>query len=399
MSVTFIDDLPTEALADQRVFVRVDFNVPLDGDRITDDARIRAALPTIEKVIAEGGRPILASHLGRPKGKVVASMSLGPVAERLAELLEGQDVVFPDDCVGPGVEKLARDLKPGQVLLLENLRFHPGEKAGDPEFAAELAALADTYVNDAFGTSHRAHASMSGITEHFGEDRKAAGYLIAKELKFLGEALAKPDRPFVAVLGGAKVAGKIEVIEALLNKADAVLIGGAMAYTLLKVEGVTVGGSMVEDDRLEEARKILALARRRGAALMLPTDHVVAAGIDAAASDTKIVVGDIPDGLAGFDIGPATAEAFAAKISQAKTVFWNGPMGVFEKSTFATGTKKIAEALEQCQGITVVGGGDSAAAIRLLGLADTVSHVSTGGGASLEFVEGKVLPAIAALEH
>ncbi len=393
MSINIISDLADKAFDGQRVFMRVDFNVPLDGSKITDDARIVAALPTIKHALERGASLILASHLGRPKGKANPALSLEPAAARLSELLR-RDVILPDDCVGDGVRKLASELEPGQVMLLENLRFHKEEKKNDPEFAAQLAALADTYVNDAFGTSHRAHASVVGVAGRFAHARRAAGFLIQRELEFLGSALEEPKRPFVAVLGGAKVSDKIGVIRALLKKADAILVGGAMAYTLMKAQGKTVGKSLVEDERLEEARKILELVSTSRAALLLPSDHGVAESFDSAEiTYTKFIGSDV----AGFDIGPETVAAFSKRIANAGTVFWNGPMGVFEKAPMAVGTMSVAKALAQSKAVSIVGGGDSAAAIRVAGLRDEIDHVSTGGGASLEFVEGQELPAIAAL--
>ncbi len=398
MTIPFIEELDAAALQGQRVFIRCDFNVPTEGDVITDDARIQAALPTIRYVLQKGGLPILASHFGRPKDKPDPRYSLAPVSERLAELLPDNELIFLDDCIGDAALKLSRELQPGQLLLLENLRFHPGEKKGDPNFAAELAQLADTYINDAFGTSHRADASMVALPACFKPGRRAVGYLIKRELDFLGDALDKPQRPFVAVLGGAKVSDKIDVIVSLLRKADAVLVGGAMAYTLLKARGAQIGASLVEDDKLDEALRIVELARTSGAELLLPADHLVARSIDADAADTLTVTGDIPDGFAGFDIGPATAQAYVERILRAKTVFWNGPMGVFEKTPFAEGTRRVAHGLADSSAITVVGGGDSAAAVRAFHLDERMTHISTGGGASLEFVEGKELPALTALK-
>ncbi len=390
MAIRTIEQLPIEG---KRTFIRVDFNVPLEGGRISDDNRVRAALPTIRHAVARGAKLVLASHLGRPKGQVVPAMRLEPVGSRLAELLE-VDVIAAEDCVGDGVRKLAQDLRDGQVLLLENLRFHQGETANDEAFAEKLAGLAEVYVNDAFGTAHRAHASTVGMVRHF--EHKGVGYLIRKELKFLGDALREPKRPFVALLGGVKVSDKIGVISSLLHKADAILIGGAMAYTFLAARGEQVGESRVESDKLELARNLLDQAVERKVDLVLPVDHVVAEGLEATAGEP--VSGAVPAGRMGLDIGPETVKAYAERLASARTVFWNGPMGVFENAAFAAGTFGVARALADSKAISVVGGGDSAAAIRASGLADRVSHISTGGGASLEFVEGKQLPGIAALE-
>jgi phosphoglycerate kinase len=394
--INIIDDLDDAVFEGQRVFMRVDFNVPLNEGQITDDARIRAALPTIKYALEKGASLVLCSHLGRPKGEVKASLSLEPVAMRLSELLS-RDVILPDDCVGDGVAKLAKELDPGQVMLLENLRFHAQEKSNDPAFAAELASLADTYVNDAFGTSHRAHASVVGVAKHFPFPRRAAGFLIKRELEFLGGALQSPARPFVAVLGGAKVSDKIGVIRTLLKRADTILIGGAMAYTLMRAKGQSVGASLVEEDLVDTARSIMDRVVRSRGKLVLPLDHGVAQSIDA--PQVKVVDGEILDQRdAGFDIGPRTVASFSKSIEGAGTVFWNGPMGVFEKEPFAKGTMAVAEALAKSDALSIVGGGDSASAIRVAGLLDSISHVSTGGGASLEFVEGKELPAIKALK-
>ena len=398
MTIPFIDSLDDSAFKGQRVFVRCDFNVPLDEGTITDDSRIVAAMPTINAVLERGGIPILCSHLGRPSAEREAKFSLAPVAERLSELLPEHELIFADDCTGDGVQKVASELAEGQVLLLENLRYDAREKKNTPDFVDALASLADTYINDAFGTCHRAHASVEGVARKFPVGRRAVGYLIKKELDFLGDALEHPKRPFVAVLGGAKVSDKIDVIVALLKKADVILVGGAMAYTLLEARGVEVGSSLVERDKLDEARRILALAESSATELLLPVDHVVAKGIDADSSQTKVTFERIPEGMAGFDIGPKTAELYAYQVRIAKTVFWNGPMGVFENEAFAAGTRAIAEAMGECEGITVVGGGDSAAAIRAFGLADNVTHISTGGGASLEFVQGVALPALVAIQ-
>ena len=390
MAIRFIEDL---AIGSKHTFIRVDFNVPLSGGTITDDTRVRAALPTIRHAVARGARVILASHLGRPKGKAVEDLRLEPVGARLAELLE-LDIIAADDCVGDGVKKLVSDLRDGQVLLLENLRFHREETQNDPAFAERLANLADVYINDAFGTSHRSHASTTGMVGHFAE--KGVGYLIRKELKFLGDALGRPARPFVAILGGAKVKDKIGVIKNLLTKADTVLIGGAMAYTFLKARGEQVGNSLVDGDNLRVASGILKAADERKVDLVLPSDHVVADDMES--GDTAVVSGEIPAGKMGLDIGPQTVADFADRLKSARTVFWNGPMGVFEREQFAAGTLGVAEVLAESNAVSIVGGGDSAAAIRQSGLADKISHISTGGGASLEFVEGKTLPGIAALD-
>jgi phosphoglycerate kinase len=387
-------------LAGKRVFIRVDFNVPLDeSGRITDDARIRAALPTIRFAVERRAKVILGSHLGRPKGKPEdrQKYSLLPVAERLNELLE-QDVIFADDCVGDGVKKQIRDMKEGQVLLLENLRFHPEEEKNDEAFARELASFADVWVNDAFGTAHRAHASTAGMARFVKE--KAAGFLIQKEVEFLGKALGNPARPFVAIVGGAKVSDKIKVLESLIAKADSVCIGGAMAFTFLKAQGVAVGKSLVEEDKLELARQILDRAEAKHVDLLLPADHICG---EAPKEDAKrYVVNDraIPDALMGLDIGPKTLDRYRQRILQAKTVFWNGPMGLFEQKPWAEGTFGVARAMAAAtQAVTIVGGGDSAAAVEQAGLVAKMTHVSTGGGASLEFIEGRVLPGIAVLEE
>ncbi|MFL5263479.1 MAG: phosphoglycerate kinase [Anaeromyxobacteraceae bacterium] len=396
MALKTIDALD---LAGKRVFIRVDFNVPLDpAGKVTDDARIRAALPTIQHAMAKKAKVILASHLGRPKGKPEdkKKLTLEPAAARLSELLR-QDVILADDCVGDGVKKLVKDLKDGQVLLLENLRFHPEEEANDEAFARELASLADVWVNDAFGTAHRAHASTAGMARFVKE--KAAGFLIQKEVEYLGKALAHPAKPFVAILGGAKVSDKIKVLENLIAKADAICIGGAMAYTFLKAEGVAVGKSKVEEDKLDLARSILEKAKAKGVDFLLPVDHVCAT--EAKETAKREVVNDraIPDGLIGLDIGPKTLDRYRQRVLSAKTVFWNGPMGLFEQKPWAEGTFGVARAMAESPAITVVGGGDSAAAIEEAGLVAKMKHVSTGGGASLEFIEGRVLPGIQVLEE
>ncbi len=373
----------------KRVLMRVDFNVPLENGVVGDDTRIRAAMPSIKYVLDHGGSLVLMSHLGRPKGKAVDSMRMKPVADYLAKLL-GKPVKTTSDCIGPEVEAAAKSLKPGEVLVIENLRFHPEEEGGDDAFAKKLAGLGDLYVNDAFGTAHRAHASVAGVPKYL---PAAAGFLMEKEVKYLGDMLAKPERPFVAILGGAKVSDKVTVIENLLKKVDAILIGGAMTYTFMKAQGKAVGGSLVEAERVDLAKELLGKAAGK---IVLPVDHVVAKEV-AAGAEKKTVGNEIPDGWKGLDIGPKTIALYSGKIKTAKTVVWNGPMGVFEIDDFAAGTKAVAEAVAESAAVTIIGGGDSAAAVEKFGLADKMTHVSTGGGASLEFLEGQVLPGVAAI--
>jgi phosphoglycerate kinase len=377
-------------LKGQRVFIRVDFNVPLKNGVIGDDTRIKASLPTIKYAREQGATVVLASHLGRPKGKVNPEMSLKAVADRLAALL-GAPVAFATDCIGDAATHATGDL-----VLLENLRFHPEEEKNDAAFAKQLASLATRYVNDAFGAAHRAHASVEAITRDF--ERPAAGLLMEQELKYLGHALESPERPFVAILGGAKVSDKIDVIRNMLGKVDRLIIGGAMAYTFFKSRGVPVGRSLVENDKLDEAMAIEADARTRGVTLLLPADHVVTEKIDGSAGSAVLLVGDAAIGdRMGVDIGPASIKAYTDAIADAKTVVWNGPMGVFEVDAFAKGTNAVAQAVAEVKGTTIIGGGDSIAAVKKAGIADRITHISTGGGASLEFLGGQTLPGVAAL--
>ena len=382
----------------KRVLMRVDFNVPVSGGAVTDDTRIVAALPTIRYLLQKKARLVLCSHLGRPKGGPDPKYSLKPVRERLTRLLR-QDVAWADDCVGPEAERAAMALQDGGVLLLENLRFHPEEEKNDPAFAQALAKLGECYVNDAFGTAHRAHASTEGVTHYL--KPAVAGFLMKTELDYLGTALESPKRPFVAVLGGAKISGKIDVLTALLGKVDRLLIGGAMMFTFLKAQGKPVGRSLVEDDRLDLVRELLATAKSRGVELMLPTDCIASTAPDGSAPSAPKPIEQLGANEMGVDIGPETLAAFTARLRDAKTVVWNGPLGIFEVPAFAAGTMGVAKVLAPLKAmgaVTVVGGGDSVAAVQQSGLAERFSHLSTGGGASLEFLEGKVLPGVAALD-
>jgi len=381
-------------LKGKRVIARVDFNVPLDENgNITDDKRIRAALPTIRHIIDQGASLILVSHLGRPKEGPDPKYSMKPAAKRLSELL-GKEVKLAADVIGPDAKAKAAALKPGEILMLENVRFHKEETKNDPAFAKELASMADIYVNDAFGTAHRAHASTAGIADYL---PAVSGFLIKKVLDIMGKALENPERPFVAILGGAKVSDKIGVIESLLDKVDTLIIGGSMAYTFFAAKGYSVGASKYEADKVDLAASLLAKAEEKGVKLLLPVDNVVGKEFDPN-TETKIVESDsIPDGWMGLDIGPKSIELFTEAVKDAKTVVWNGPVGVFEFEKFAVGTRKIAEALTSTSAVTIVGGGDSAAAVEQSGFADKITHISTGGGASLEFLEGKELPGIAVL--
>ena len=385
-------------LKGKRVLVRVDFNVPLDENQnITDDRRITAALPTINKIIKEGGKAILMSHLGRPKGQRKKEFSLKPVAVRLGELVDA-DVKFADDCIGDQVKAIVDKMNNGEVLLLENLRFHAEEEKNNPDFAKQLAELGDVYINDAFGSAHRAHASTEGVTRFL--DTCAAGYLMQKELDYLGKSISDPKRPFTAILGGAKISGKIDVIENLLPKVDNLIIGGGMAYTFFKAQGLEIGTSLLEEDKIEMAKEIFKKAESAKAKLLLPVDIVTAEEFKDDSPSEVVDYDKMPAGKMGLDIGPKTIELFSNVIKESKTVVWNGPMGVFEFPNFAKGTNAVAQALADATAngaITVIGGGDSASAIKKAGLEDKVSHVSTGGGASLEFLEGKVLPGVAAL--
>lgn len=397
MAKLMIDQLD---LKNKKVLIRCDFNVPLNKDlQITDDRRITASLPTIKKALKEGGSVILCSHLGRPKGQVKNEMSLRPVANRLRELL-GKKIIMANDCIGEEVNNLKKNLKSDEVLLLENLRFHKEETDNDSGFARQLSNGADVYINDAFGTAHRAHASTEGVTNYF--KQSAAGYLIEKELKYLGQAVENPARPMIAILGGAKISGKIDVIKNLFDKVDALIIGGGMTFTFFKAQGFEIGKSLVEDDKLGLAKEILDEAQKRNIKLMLPVDIKIAGQFDNNAKTDTVKVENIPADYMGLDIGTQTIDLFSKEIKKAKTIIWNGPMGVFEMSNFAEGTKMVAKAIAQTTtdgAVSIVGGGDSAAAVSQFGMDQLFSHISTGGGASLEFLEGKTLPGIAALSE
>jgi len=391
MNKLTIADLNVE---DKKVLVRVDFNVPLDGTRITDETRITAALPTINTLLDKGAKVILCAHLGRPKGKVDPKYSLAPVAARVAELL-GRPVKLAEDVVGPSAQALCADMKKGDVVMLENVRYEPGEEKNCPELAKKFADLAEVYVNDAFGAAHRAHASTAGVAEHL---TSAAGLLMEKELSVMGSALEDPQRPFLAILGGAKIKDKLGVIKNLLSKVDVLLIGGGMSYTFQRALGGHVGASMVDEERIEFCGEMVKLAQERGVKLLLPVDNEATQEFSNDAMHATFHSKDIPDGWEGMDIGPKTQILFAEEVAKAKTIIWNGPMGVFEFSNFAAGTRAIASALAaNTEATTIIGGGDSAAAVQQMGFGDKVSHISTGGGASLEFLEGIELPGVAAL--
>ena len=378
----------------KKVLVRVDFNVPLDENKnITDETRINAALPTIKYLLDNGAAVILCSHLGRPKGEFNMKYSLAPVAARLKELFPGK-VTFATDVIGDSAKAAVAAVKPGEIVLLENLRFHAEEEKNDPEFAKKLASYADIYVNDAFGTAHRAHASTAGVADYL---PAVAGFLIGKELDLMGKALENPERPFVAILGGKKVSDKIGVINNLLDKVDTLIIGGAMAYTFFKAMGLETGKSLVEEDKIDLAKSLIEKAEKKGVKMLLPVDTIVADKFGEDANTENVDRDKIPEDMEGLDIGLKTRELFASEIKNAKTVIWNGPMGVFEIEKFAGGTKAVAAAMAECKGITIIGGGDSAAAVEQLGYADKMTHISTGGGASLEFLEGLELPGVAAL--
>nr|MBQ4454952.1 phosphoglycerate kinase [Clostridia bacterium] len=382
-------------VAGKKVIVRVDFNVPLKDGEITDETRIQAALPTIKYLLEQNAKVILCSHLGRPKGEFKPEFSLAPVAKRLQELLPNNKVVFAKDVIGESADEAVKNIQNGEVVLLENLRFHKEETKNDPEFAKKLASYADIYVSDAFGTVHRAHASTAAIAQYL---PAVAGFLIEKELQFLGNALENPVRPFVAILGGAKIADKIGVIDNLFTKVDSLIIGGGMANTFIAAQGIDMKASLVDNDSIEIAKELLAKAKMKGVKILLPSDVIAADRFDNDAKTVMVPVENIPDGYMALDIGPSTRLIFAEEISKAKTIVWNGPMGVAEMSAFAGGTRAVAEAMANAEdAITIIGGGDSAAAVKALGFGDKMSHISTGGGASLEFLEGKELPGVAAL--
>ena len=394
MALRTIDQIP---LKDRRVFIRVDFNVPMDErGTVTDTTRIERAVPTINHAVQHGARVILASHLGRPKGKIDGRYSLAPVARRLTEIM-GIPVGMAEDCIGQKVAKRIDGMNGGDVLLLENLRFHPGEEANDASFAKELAAIADVYINDAFGAAHRAHASTAGIVKHM--DVVGAGFLMKKEIDCLERAIANPERPFIMILGGAKVSDKIGIIAHLLRNVTTLLIGGGMAYTFLKAEGIEVGRSLVEEDQVDQARRTASEAARQGITLLLPVDHVVADRFDSTATKKIVPNGSVPPEWVAMDIGPETVRTFSEEIGKAKTIVWNGPMGVFEMEPFAEGTVAIARVVAQSRAFSIVGGGDTVAAVKMAGAAEGISHISTGGGATLEFLEGKDLPGIEALRQ
>lgn len=383
------------AVSGKKVLVRCDFNVPLDADKnITDENRINGALPTIQYLIKQGAKVILCSHLGRPKGEVNPDFSLAPVAKRLSEIL-GKNVVMTSDCIGADAKAAVDAMQDGDVVLLENVRFHKEETKNDPAFAKELASLADIFVNDAFGTAHRAHASTAGVADYL---PAVCGYLIQKEIDVMGKALSDPQRPFVAILGGAKVSDKIGVIENLLDKVDTLIIGGGMAYTFMAAQGLSIGKSICEEEKLDLAKGLLEKAKEKGVSLLLPVDNVIAAEFNNDADKKTVVSGEVPADWMGMDIGEKTIALFSDAVKNAKTVVWNGPMGVFEFSNFANGTRSIAKAVADADAITIIGGGDSVAAVKQLGYGDRMTHISTGGGASLEFLEGKVLPGIDVLE-
>ncbi|MEG5064841.1 phosphoglycerate kinase [Microcoleus sp. B3-A4] len=398
MTKKTVANLSASDLSGKRVLVRADFNVPLDNGNITDDTRIRAALPTIQDLASKGAKVILCSHFGRPKG-VTEKLRLTPVAKRLSELL-GKEVKKTDDCIGDEVAATVAAMQDGDVLLLENVRFYPEEEANDPEFAKKLASVADLYVNDAFGTAHRAHASTEGVTKYLSPS--VAGFLMEKELQYLGSAIDNPQRPLAAIIGGSKVSSKIGVIEKLLEKCDKLLLGGGMVFTFYKARGLNVGKSLVEDDKLELAKSLEAKAKERGVTFLLPTDVVVADKFAADANTQTVSVESIPDGWMGLDIGPDSVKTFQDALADCKTVIWNGPMGVFEMEKFAVGTEGIAHSLAgltKTGTTTIIGGGDSVAAVEQLNLGEQMSHISTGGGASLELLEGKELPGVAALDE